>query len=57
MDPNQVEESVVSAACACSRQESPSSGQVIAEVQQGLEAIRLGEMRRRAGKLRAMSKE
>ena len=57
MKPKQVEESVVSAAPDCCMRESPRWDQVISEVEQQLEAIRQGEMRRCAGKLRGMSKE
>ena len=57
MQPKQVEESIVSAASACCTRKSPMWDQVRTEIQQHLEVIRAEEMRRRAGKLRGMSKE
>lgn len=57
MKPKQVEESVAGAASAGCMCEPPRWDQVIAEVHQRLEAIRLEEMKRRAGKLHGMSKE
>ena len=57
MKPKQVEGSVTGAASAGCMCEPPRWDQVIAEVHQCLEAMRLEETKRRAGKLHGMSEE